>query len=416
MVSRPAETDRIATAWDGAILALAGWVIVEGIRVMAMCCPTVPLYDHAVFVVHMLATPPELFLRHNEHIPLVPRLVVGLEVLLSEGEPRIPVSMGLFALCGAAVVASRGWQSRARLVCAAVLFAAMMRPSLAWSASWVTNIQFSLALFGAAVAFQASRARRSGLAIFAGLLAGLSSAEGLLVLPLSGWLLWRAGDRRSCAVALVGWVVLTAVCSWEGALALRVPADARAWWSALAFAASVVADPWSLRLVLAVAAPLLLGAVAFRFRDGHRADRVLLALALYGFGFALLVVLGRWSLGEAHHRYTLGATVGAAALLGGLLHRDDSSRSSASGAAGVRRFLLLGLMGLLSVESFVLGAPTAQTCAQAEPPGTAFWRGETNDSSAAHPGMPAEIAQELRAHVWEAGLYRPRHPPTSRGP
>jgi len=383
---------------DGVAVALAVGVLAAAAGVLEACRPNAPLFDHAVLLADMLHAPPHLFRGHNEHMPVVPRLVFWLEAVVTDGAPLLPVAVGVGALAVGAGVVCQAWKTRARAVLAVVFLAAVLRPSLAWSVSWPTNIQYPLAFLGAAIAF--SWPGRAVAVVVGGTLAALSSAEGLLVLPLAAVL--QEGERarlRGLSYLALG-VGLGAWTSMGGSSGLVLPDGTDDWARLVAFAGRLVAYPWSLRLWLGLVGPVLVGVAWLARRSG--VDRGLLAMAVYGAAFAGLVVVGRWWLPSVHHRYALGATVAVVALVGAVLVAS-TDRSEGLGARGAT----VALAAVLALEAMGLGAPIAADCRATEPPGEAFWRGETDDGADAHPGFPAAIAVELRSHLWRAGLYRP---------
>ena len=394
-------------AADAVVAALCAVVVGVGLQVVSACRPAVPLFDHAVLLADMLHAPPHLLVGHNEHLPVMPRLVFWIEALTSSGETRIPVTIGILSLVVAVLVACRAHRSRLRLTAAAVVLAAVLRPSLAWSVSWATNIQYPLALVGASIGLWATAARRYGLLAVGATVAALSSAEGLLVLPVAAVLLARGGERRASVGAVLGAVVLVVLATTSGRSGLQVPQsldDVRKFGG---FAAELWAYPWSLRLWVVAVGPVV-GASLVALRRSSCRDVVLSGWVLYGLGFAALVVVGRWWLGSVHHRYTLGASVAVAGVVAaGAVALGEVGPVRAPGA-GLRARGLLGALALtMAIEAVWLGGPIRRACLAEPPAGTAFWEGQSDDGSAAHPGFPEPIVQELRAHLWRAGLYRP---------
>ena len=378
--------------------------VVLGLVVVDRCRPSVPLFDHAVLMADMLHQPPHLFRGHNEHLPVLPRLVFWLEALVTSGDPRLPVAIGLSALAAASLTATRAWRGGLRLLAGLWLFAALVRPSLAWSVSWPTNIQYPLSLLGAAVAFSAAHRRAWWMVAAGGIWAALSSAEGLLVLPLAAGFGMLRGQRQA-ALAMGGLsAALVMLTTTGGSSGLRLPATGVDLQKLVSFVGELVAFPWSVRLWSVLVAPLLAGSAWWTVRS-RRADPVMVLMALYGMGFAALVVAGRWWLDAVHHRYALGGTVAVvAATLSVALAEGEAA---ARGLRWSPLLLPVGLVVVLALEAVWLAPPIWTACRARPPAGTEFWLGQTDDGSAAHPGFPVEIALELRDHLWRAGLYRP---------
>ncbi len=375
---------------------LAAVVLASAAEVVSACRPGVPLFDHAVLLADMLHRPPHLFKAHNEHIPVLPRLVFWLEARLTNGAPGLPVAAGVGALGVAAAVVTRAWQHPTRAVWAVLLFAAVLRPSLAWSVSWPTNVQYPLALLGASVAMWGVSEDRPAAALLGAWAAAWSSAEGLWAFPLVGLGLGLRGRRSGALLAVVLGASLVMWTTGEGKTGLRAPASVEEWRAAVVFGADLWTHPWSTRLWAAVVVPLI-GWGGWTLRRSRKLDPALVGLALYGVGFAGLVWVGRWWLPEVHHRYALG---GAVAVAGGVAAVGLPQRNRRGLA------LALGLALVMALESRVLGPSIADHCRAREPDGTDFWRGRSEDGAAAHPGFPPDIALELRAHLWRAGLYR----------
>lgn len=387
----------------GLTLLLALGCIVNGARVVEACRPTVPLFDHAVLLADMLHHPPHLFRGHNEHLPVLPRLVFQLEAWLTDGNTWVGVVAGVSALFGGAALVCRVWRP-GRLVWGVVLAAALLRPSLAWAVSWPTNVQYTLAWLGAGVAALGLAQGRVWLGGLGAVMAGLSSAEGWLVLPLMAGAEAILG-RRSRAL---GWALVTVVAAALATLAdtahsgLSWPGDGDELEAALVFVGRLLAFPWSVKLAAAVAMPFV-GWTVWRLRRDPKVDPSLAFAAVYGLGFTGLVVVGRWWLPDVAHRYAFGPTIAVVTGLlavagGGLAGRD-------------RAWLALGIAAVLGVESAWLAPDVVGHCRAETPAGTPFWMGVSDDGRSAHPGYDPSIALELRTHLWDWGLYRPRESP-----
>ena len=383
--------------------ALVAWT--HGLRVLAACRPDGPLFDHAVLLADMLHDPPYLFRGHNEHLPVMPRLVFQLEAWLTDGTTWVGVTAAMAALLGGVGAVTQAWKGRGYLVLALVLGAGLMRPTLAWALSWPTNVQYPLSLLGACVAAVGVRQQRMWVCSIGALFAGLSSAEGWLVLPLLAlFSAWQGHRLRT-----LGWLLLTALVAAvvsaadTAHTAIQLPSSAVELDQFTSFMASLVAFPWSLRLGLVVLGPLLVWVVWRAWRHRDELDVGLCFVGLFGAGFAALVVVGRWWLPHVAHRYALGPTI---ALVGAL----GAAMALRRGLVPSAQWALVYLALVLAVEASWLGPDVVDECVSKTPDGAAFWAGDSDDGTRAHPGYDPAIALELRTHLWEWGLYRPAQP------
>lgn len=387
--------------------ALAASALAGGLQLVADCAPAGPLFDHAVLLADMLHDPPHLLRGHNEHRPVLPRLVFFIEAHFTTGNPRVPIGAGLAALA-AAVWTTRG-EGLQGGVAALVLGAILLRPQLASSLAMSTNVQYPLAIGAASLGLTAAARGRVGATLVGGVLAALSSAEGLAVLPLGAWLLWRHGGPRQRRAALWTLAVATGLTTWSttgGESRIRFPQDTDQMLVVIDYGRRLLTQPWSLALAAVALAPALVVSGRPSLRQNTPPVGV---LTLYGASTTALLLAARWWRHELPYRYLWGPSL---LVLGGVLTWILSSSVAARRALG-----LLALATVLLLESWHLGGALRTQCQAGPHPGDAFWAGTTDDGTIAHPGYSPGIAIELRDHVWSAGLYRPAPPsPTAPPP
>lgn len=376
-------------AWSLAALLAIG-ALWGAVGVGEACRPNAPLFDHAVLMADMLHAPPHWWAAHNEHRPVMPRLVFWAEAALTGGDTRLPVAVGIFAVVLAMVLVARPGRRRRSLVTTIVALAVVLRPPTMWALSWPTNLQYPLALLGAAIAFSTPT---RPLRVLAGTtIAVLSSAEGLWVAPIvAAFAAWERRRGWALVWLLVGGAAVV-VCTRQGNTGLQFPETRDQLWHAARFVSDLVSFPWSFRFAGVMLLPVVVAAWRGRRRRGGAGS----FLAMYGAGFSTMVALGRWWLPEVYHRYVLGIGIVVAGML--IAHTARWGRRAGR--------LVLWVAVLMALESYTLAPAISNRCQEQAPPGTAFWAGQTDDGAEAHPGFPPAIARELRAHLWSFGLYR----------
>jgi hypothetical protein len=375
----------------GGLFAL---ILLASLSSALFCLPTVPVFDHAIFLADLFNAEPRWWALHNEHRPLIPRFIFWLEAWVFGGEPLFPAMVALGALLALLQLARRNtpgpwlWAGVALALFRPFSLAEWLRP---------TNLQYPLSLLCCVYSLH-RLGRGNWLTGFIwGVCGVLSSAEGWLVVPLVLVQATRRGaPLRMGFILLVSGLGLWAYLQGFQTVTLW-PRSFSDLWGLLAYLARLWGQPWAVGWGLYASMALFLAVVGqMVWARAHRGGRLhgsfladLGAIGLLGF---VAVVVGRWSLDMVVPRYSLGPTLAfSVALL----------RFSP-------RFGVLALC-LLSLAELGLLVPDAlPTCTAIHVESERFWRGESGDPSAAHPGLDPHIARELREHLWSQGLYLPR--------
>lgn len=242
----PLETVRGAEFWLAPVFLLVGVLVLAFALTLAYYYYTpIPIFDHWAFYMMLLDHNgeypwSELFAQHNEHRPLVLRLLGLMDLGAAHGSNLVfwgAIFLGQLAHAGLLVAAARRWggmHGRALLLWTGLMLAYFFNPSQrenftwAWQACFIVNLLSGTAAIGALL-LHAEQWRKPGegaggrawsTAFWAALLlpvvAWLSLISGLLVWVLLAALAWWLRLPRSNAVALAaGTVVASGLQFWH---------------------------------------------------------------------------------------------------------------------------------------------------------------------------------------------------------
>lgn len=376
-------------AWVALIIAL---LLLCSLGLSLSCLPTVPVFDHAIFLADLFNGVPRWFALHNEHRPLLPRLVFWVEAWGFGGQPLFPAMVALSALI--ALIRHVRRHTRGPWI-GLGLALALFRPF--GLVEWLrpTNLQYPLALLCSLLALHCVRKHRVFAGFFLAVLGVLSSAEGWLVWPLLLFRSLRPTFRhRALGFFFAGTLGLMAYLRDFHTVTVW-PSSASDLYHLFAYLARLWGQPWAVGWGV-YASLLIFVLVLFQHSQGWGASSrnraVLGDLGAVGSLGFVAVVIGRWSLDMIVPRYSMGPTLAFSAALLRLSPRW--------GVVALGVFFLAELGGVVP--------QTLRTCSAINAESVRFWSGQGEDPSAAHPGLDPHIARELREHLWSQGLYLPR--------